>query len=89
MKAFWYNEDRKNIVGLEIRKIRKEKNISIRDLAARVQINGHEEITENTITKIEHGIRFVPDYEINIFAEVLETSPNRLLQYDQSIREKL
>lgn len=80
MKAFWFDESRKNIVGLNIRKIRKEKNLSIRNLAAQIQIHGYQDITENTITKIELGIRFVPDYEICIFAEVLDTTPNELLK---------
>ena len=51
MKAFWYNENRKNIIGLEIRKLRREKKLSTRDLAAKIQVNGYNDITENTISK--------------------------------------
>lgn len=83
MKAFWYNENRKNIIGLEIRKLRREKNLSTRDLAAKIQVSGYDEITENTISKIEHGHRFVPDYEVKIFADVLNTTPNKLLEFSQ------
>ena len=79
MKAFWYNGERKNIIGLNIRVLRKEKHLSIRDLAAQIQVRGYEDITENTISKIELGIRFVPDYEVSIFAETLGTTPNQLL----------
>ncbi len=27
MKAFWYNDDRKNVCGIKIRELRKEKHI--------------------------------------------------------------
>ena len=49
MKAFWYNENRKNIIGLEIRKLRREKKLSTRDLAAKIQVNGYNDITTNII----------------------------------------
>ncbi len=80
MKAFWFGE-RKNVVGLKIRELRKEKHLTIRDLAAQIQVNGHSDITENTITKIEHGDRFVPDYELIYFAEALNTNVEQLLEY--------
>ena len=80
MKAFWFG-DRKNVVGLKIRELRKEKGLTIRNLAAKIQVNGHSDITENTITKIESGTRFVPDYEIMYFAEALNTSSEELLEY--------
>ena len=83
MKAFWYNENRKNIIGLEIRKLRREKKLSTRDLAAKTQVNGYNDITENTISKIEHGRRFVPDYEVKIFADALDTTPSKLLEISQ------
>ena len=83
MKAFWYNENRKNIIGLEIRKLRREKKLSTRDLAAKIQVNGYNDITENTISKIEQGRRFVPDYEVKIFADALDTTPSKLLEISQ------
>ena len=36
----------------------------------------------NLITKIELGIRFATDYEIAIFAELLHTTPNDLLGFN-------
>lgn len=82
MRAFWYNQNRKNLTGLKIRELRQKKNLSIRDLASQIQVHGYTDITENTITKIELGIRFVADYEICIFAEVLDTNPNYLLDFE-------
>ena len=32
MKAFWYNDDRKNVCGIKIRELRKEKHISAKKL---------------------------------------------------------
>ena len=49
MKAFWYNENRKNIIGLEIRKLRREKKLSTRDLAAKIQVNGYNDITADAL----------------------------------------
>ena len=32
MKAFWYNDDRKNVCGIKIRELRKEKHISAKKI---------------------------------------------------------
>ena len=45
---------------------------------------GYDSLTQNVITKIELGIRFVPDYEVAIFAELLETTPENLLGYTEN-----
>lgn len=79
MKAFWYNENRKNVCGIRIRELRKEKKLSCKDLEIKAVLAGYEFLTQNTITKIELGIRFVPDYEIAIFAELLNTTVEDLL----------
>jgi len=79
MKAFWYNADRKNVCGLRIREIRKGKKLSCKDLEIKASLAGYDFLTQNAITKIELGIRFVPDYEVAIFAELLETSVEELL----------
>ncbi len=79
MKAFWYNADRKNVCGLRIREIRKAKKLSCKDLEIKAALAGYDFLTQNAITKIELGIRFVPDYEVAIFAELLETSVEDLL----------
>ncbi len=79
MKAFWYNDKRKNICGINIRRLRKEKKLSCKDLEIKASLSGYDFLTQNTITKIELGIRFVPDYEVAIFAELLDTTPEYLL----------
>lgn len=91
MKAFWYNEERKNVCGIRIRELRKEKSITIKKLETMATLAGYDFITQNAITKIEHGIRFVPDYEVSIFAELLDTTPEFLLNPEvvKKIYEKI
>lgn len=81
MKAFWYSEDRKNVCGIKIRELRKNKHISTKKLEIMATLAGYDSITQNAIIKIELGIRFVPDYEVAIFAELLDTTPEYLLDY--------
>ena len=42
MKAFWYNDERKNVCGLRIRKLRQEKNLTIQRLSVMAQLAGYE-----------------------------------------------
>ena len=81
MKAFWYNDERKNVCGLRIRKLRQEKNLTIQRLSVMAQLAGYEFITPNGISKAELGIRFIPDYEVSVFAELLDTTPEYLLGF--------
>lgn len=81
MKAFWYTSDRKNVCGIKIRELRKQKHISTKKLEIMASLAGYDSITQNAITKIELGIRFVADYEVAIFAELLNTTPEYLLMY--------
>ena len=60
----------KNISGERIHQARTTKRLSQADLAARMQINGVV-IEREAISKIETGDRFVADYELKVFAEVL------------------
>ena len=88
MKAFWYNDERKNVCGLRIREIRQQKNLTIQRLSVMAQLAGYEFITPNGISKAELGIRFIPDYEVSIFAELLETTPEDLLGFrEQNSRD--
>ena len=88
MKACWYNDERKNVCGIKIKELRKEKKISTKKLEIMAQLAGYDTITQNAITKIELGIRFVPDYEVAIFAELLETTPEYLLSFTEHVTDK-
>lgn len=84
MKAFWYNDARKNVCGIRIRELRKKKKITQKKLSIMAQLEGYDFITETAIIKLERGTRFVPDYEVGIFAQLLETTPEYLLQFPEN-----
>ena len=44
MKAFWYNDTRKNICGLKIRELRKQKKITIKQLSILAELAGYDYI---------------------------------------------
>ena len=72
MKIYDYN-GKKNICGERIREARLKRRLSQSDLAARVQVEGVI-MERDSISRVEIGTRFVPDYEIPIFAKVLGVS---------------
>lgn len=80
MKAFWYNENRKNVSGIRIRELRKQLHMTQKQLAIKAQLAGYDFITETAIIKLESGTRFIPDYEVSIFAQLLGTTTDDLLQ---------
>lgn len=81
MKAFWFNDERKNVSGIRIRELRKTQHLTQKQLAIKAQLAGYDFITETAIIKSELGTRFIPDYEISIFAELLGTTSADLLSY--------
>lgn len=77
MKIYDYN-GKKNISGDRIREARQKKRLSQSDLATRMQVEGVV-IERDSISRIEIGTRFVPDYELPIFARILDVSVDWLL----------
>lgn len=69
MKIYDYN-GKKNISGDRIHQARTAKRLSQGDLAAKMQVSGVV-IEREAISKIETGDRFVADYELRVFSEVL------------------
>lgn len=76
MKIYDYG-GQKNISGDRIHQIRTTKRMSQNELAARMQVKGVL-IEREAISKIETGDRFVTDYELMTFAEVLGVTMNWL-----------
>ena len=70
MKIYDYNGSA-NIVGKRIREARIAKNISQEELAIKLQ---HKNIIvgQKVISRIEKGERFVADYELLGFSEILK-----------------
>ena len=77
MKIYDYT-GKKNISGDRIREARQKMRLSQTDLAARMQVEGVL-IERDSISRIEIGARFVPDYELPVFAKVLNVSVDWLL----------
>ena len=71
-------EGKKNISGDRIREARLKKRLSQSDLAAQLQVNGVI-IERDSISRIEIGTRFVPDYELPLYAKILDVSVEWLL----------
>ena len=77
MKIYDYN-GKKNISGDRIREARQKKRLSQSDLAAKMQVEGVV-IERDSISRIEIGTRFVPDYELPVLARILDVSVDWLL----------
>lgn len=67
-----------NACGERVRIAREKAGLSQEALAARIQLRGHS-LTQKAISRIETGIRVVPDYEIPLLAGALEVDPLWLL----------
>lgn len=72
MKIYDFN-GKKNISGDRIREARIRKRMSQAALAAKMQLEGIV-IERDSISRIEIGTRFVPDYELPVFSKVLDVS---------------
>lgn len=77
MKIYWY-EGSKNIIGGKVKALRKEKGLSQKALAEKLQLNGYD-FNDLTILRIENEARFVADYEVRALAEFFNVSCDFLL----------
>lgn len=73
------NEGLNNISGKNIACLRKNINISQRQLADKMQLAGID-IDKNAIQRIECGKRFVTDIEILAFSKVFGVGLDELLK---------
>lgn len=81
MKIYDY-DGKKNICGQRLRQARLAKNLRQEDLAAQIQLRGVN-VERDSISRIEIGTRFVADFELKVFAEVLDVSVAWLLGLNQ------
>lgn len=66
-----------NLCGRQIAQIRKEKKLSQRKLAVRMQLLGFD-VDHYFIRRVENGERFVTDIDLVIFSRALNTPINEL-----------
>lgn len=81
MKIYDFN-GKKNICGERIHQARRKMKLSQADLAARMQVAGIV-IERDSISRVEIGTRFVPDYELPVFADILRVSVTWLLGMEE------
>lgn len=72
---------KKNLINQRLIEIRKERQISQRDLARMLQLVGYD-IDKNVITRIETGKRYVTDIELNALCQVLDLRFDYLIEKD-------
>lgn len=77
MKIYDFN-GKKNISGTRIHQARRQLKLSQADLAAQMQVEGII-IERDSISRVEIGTRFVPDYELPVFAKLLHVRVEWLL----------
>lgn len=77
MKIYNFN-GRNNISGERVREARQKKRLSQSELAARMQVEGVL-VERDSISRIEIGTRFIPDYELPVLARALGVSVEWLL----------
>lgn len=80
MKIYDYY-GKKNISGDRIREARLKMRLTQADLAAKIQTEGVI-MERDSISRIESGTRFIPDYELPVFARVLGVSVLWLLSME-------
>ncbi len=83
MKIYNFN-GKKNICGERIRQARIRQRLSQSQLAAQMQVAGVV-IERDCISRIEIGTRFVPDYELPVYAKVLHVSVEWLLGLTETV----
>ena len=71
------------LCGKKIAQIRKEKKLSQRRLAAKMQLLGFD-VDNYFIRRVENGERFVTDIDLVIFSRALEVSISDLLSAEDA-----
>ena len=65
-------------IGLRIREARVKLRMSQTTLAEKLQLEGII-IEKNSVSRTESGTRFIPDYELPIYSQILGVSVEWLL----------
>lgn len=68
----------KNLIGLRLKELRKENNLSQRDLARQLQLAGID-MDKNVITRIETNKRYVTDLELKVLTEIFHVTYDYLI----------
>lgn len=80
MKISYNAQNQKNLIGAQIRQLRKARGLSQRAMAAKLQVAGYD-FNELTILRIERGQRLVTDIELKALCLFFHTTPDQLLGF--------
>lgn len=69
MKIYEF-KGKKNIAGRRVREARQKLGLSQAELAAQMQVQGIT-IERDSVSRMEVGARFIPDYELPVLSNVL------------------
>lgn len=69
-----------NLCGQRIAQLRKEKKLSQRKLALKMQLLGYN-VDNYFIRRVENGERFLTDIDLKIFCEALEVTSFDILGF--------
>ena len=72
---------KKNLISKKLIKLRKQKKLSQRDLAGKLQLAGYD-MDKNVITRIETGQRYVTDIELCALSKILNVRIDELIEED-------
>ncbi|HCO62002.1 MAG TPA: XRE family transcriptional regulator [Clostridiales bacterium] len=81
MRIYDY-DGRKNLSGAKVRWARLRMGLSQAELAARLQVEGVS-IERDSISRMELGMRIIPDYELVALRKVLGVSLEWLLSLSE------
>lgn len=83
MKIYWDGKV-KNLIGPQVKTLRKKKKITQKDMAAQLQVMGYE-FNDLTILRIEQQTRFVSDIELLALATYFNTTLDALYPSQEDI----
>lgn len=69
----------KNLISQRLIELRREKGLSQRDLAEKLQLAGYD-MDKNVITRIETNKRYVTDIELKALTEIFQVSYDYLIE---------
>ena len=81
------HQDEKINIGKNIRQIRKERKISQKEMAGKLQLR-QIPMSRETYVKIERGVRNVGASELKAIKEILNTTYEQLLKEDEEYSDK-
>lgn len=86
MSKHFQGSNIKNLVGPQLKILRKKHQLSQRDLAHKLQLIGMD-MDKNVITRIETNKRYVTDIELQALAKIFGVSYRYLIDGDLETEE--